>query len=229
VALRPLPTAVAVTLLLLLCVTCAPQEPLRREDESAFLRHPDEIELNTQLARFRGEGDEVVVHVHISFRRSRLLFLREETAAGARWRAEYEWRVVARDRSSRQVGGGVYAREVVLEEGEWPDDLTAVIRDFQAVPVPRGRHRIEVTVEDRNSVRRGQGQLLVEAFETHHEEPGLAQIELLMPESAVPGESPAPTFASFAFQHSSPGVTSIGICVMLSPCNAANLSLSITE
>ncbi|MFC1543823.1 GWxTD domain-containing protein [Gemmatimonadota bacterium] len=103
---------------------------------------------------------------------------------------------MARDRSSRQVGGGVYSREVILAEDEWPDDLTALVSDFQAVPIPRGQHRIEVTVDDRNSIRRGQGEFLVEAFDTRYGEPGLGQIELLRPESAVPGESPAPAFWS---------------------------------
>jgi GWxTD domain-containing protein len=127
--------------------------------------------------------------VHLAFSRARLLFLREEENGQPRWIAEFEWRVVLRDLNSVQVGGDVYPRRVVLEPGERPDDPSELITVFQEIPVPSGRGRLEVTVDDLHSVRRGAQQQLIEESEHRPEKPGLSQVELLYPSLVTPGIS----------------------------------------
>jgi GWxTD domain-containing protein len=144
------------------------------------------IVLDVRAPLFRDAGDQGwVVHVHVAFPRSRLLFLREETSEGARWQAEFEWRVVLKTARGGQVGGGVYARSVVLGEGERPEDPGARVNVFQAVTIPSGRYWVEVSVVDRNSVRRGGRSVEIEAFAYRAGEPGLSDLEMVR----VPGGS----------------------------------------
>ena len=171
---RRFPTSFLLTLLLLTgCASGVRRPPIR-----TGLLPGEGIELDLRAPLFRDAGDQGwVVHVHVAFPRARLLFMREETSEGARWRAEFEWRVVLASGRSGQVGGGVYARSVILGEGERPEDPGARVHVFQAVTIPPGRYRVEVSVVDRNSVRRGGGRVEVEAFAYLAGEPGLSDLE----------------------------------------------------
>jgi GWxTD domain-containing protein len=178
-------------LFVLLLAGCAAGGSIRETERGGLLRRPDEIGLDLDVALFRpGTGSDPLLHTHVSFPRSRLLFLRGEVGGVAVWRAEFEWRAIVRDRSGLQVGGGLYSREVVLEPGERPEDPAARVQVFQQLSIPPGRHRIEVTVEDRNSVRRGAQQRELEAFARPGDEPGLSDVELMWPDGVVPGETP---------------------------------------
>lgn len=187
-------TPILYLIAVLLLDGCAASGPLPGTGGGTLFRRADEIDLNLHIARFR--DGEPLLHVHISFPRSQLLFLRDESGGSSKWRAEFEWRIVIRDRNALQVGGGIYSREVALEAGERPDDRAARIRAFESLTIPPGRYRIEVTVEDRNSVRRGVRRQLVEAFEARFGEPGLSEIELLDPAGVVPGITADPDASS---------------------------------
>ncbi len=167
---------------------CASSSRWRSPEPSGLRYRPDEIDLAVTTALFRDSGQEGwVIHVHASFPRNRLLFLHEEGPTGLLWRAEYEWRVVVRSGRSTQVGGGVYARSVVLAPGERPEDPGSWLRVFQAVTVPPGRYRVEVTVVDLNSVRRGGRGVEVEGFAYLAGEAGVSGLELM--EVPSPGEA----------------------------------------
>ena len=145
----------------------------------------ERIDFDLLLSLFRvRNSDEYRLHVHLSFPRSRLQFLRDESHGIPGWRAEYEWSVIVRERRGLQVGGGVYSCEVVLEEGhqEYP---TEVLSDHQLIDIPLGRYWVEVTLSDRNSIRRGRRVEEIEAFAFHPDQPGLSQIEVLKPGVAL--------------------------------------------
>ena len=141
----------------------------------------ERIEFDLLLTLFRVQNsDEYQLHVHLSFPRSRLQFLRDESHGVPGWRAEHEWSVIVRERRGLQVGGGVYACEVVLEEGH-PEDPSEVLSDYQLIDIKPGRYWVEVTLSDRNSIRRGRRVEEIEAFAFHPGQPGLSQIEVLKP------------------------------------------------
>ena len=76
----------------------------------------DWIETNVSLALFRPpEGTDYLLHVHVSFPRSRLFFLRRQSGPDAIWRAQYEWRVIIRERNALGQGGGVYVNTIELD------------------------------------------------------------------------------------------------------------------
>lgn len=145
----------------------------------------ERIEFDLLLSLFRvRNSDEYQLHVHLSFPRSKLQFLRDESRGIPGWRAEYEWSVIVRERRGLQVGGGVYFCEVVLEEGH-PEYPTEVLSDHQLIDIPLGRYWVEVTLSDRNSIRRGRRVEEIEAFAFHPDQPGLSQIEVLKPGVAL--------------------------------------------
>ena len=179
------------TLIVLLLAGCAAGGSMREIERGRLLQRPDEITLDLETALFRpGTGSDPLLHVHVSFPRSRLLFLMGAAGGAPTWRAEFEWRAIVRDRSGLQVGGRLYSGEVDLEPGERPEDPSARVQVFQQLSIPPGRHRIEVTVEDRNSVRRGARQRVLEAFARPVAEPGLSEVELVWPDDVVPGVTP---------------------------------------
>lgn len=148
---------------------------------------PDWIDVDISTALFRVPDNNLyLLHVHASFPRSRLLFLRDEVVIRTEWRAAFEWRVIIRSRNALQIGGGIYSDEVALNPGELPEDPGIYIRAHQQFMIPAGRYRIEVIVSDRNSVRSGRVVGEVEAFSFRPDEPGLSQIEILDPEIAIP-------------------------------------------
>ncbi len=151
----------------------------------------DWIETDISLALFRPPaGSDYLLHVHVSFPRSRLFFLRRQSESGTIWRAQYEWRVIIRERNALQQGGGVYVDTLELDEEQLVFDPTERVRLFQQFELPPGQYRVEVIVSDRHSVRSGREQQEVEASPYREAEPGLSQIEMLDPgigryESAV--------------------------------------------
>ncbi len=175
-----------VSLLILLPAGCA--SGVHRPVMPSGMLSGERIELDVRAPLFRDAGNQGwVVHVHVAFPRSRLLFLREETSGETRWRADFEWRVVLKTVRGGQVGGGVYARSVLLGEGERPEDPGARVHVFQAVTIPPGRYRVEVTVVDNNSVRRGGAGIEIEAFAYLAGEPGLSDLEAVR----IPGGTAA--------------------------------------
>lgn len=146
----------------------------------------ERIEFDLLLSLFRvHKSDDYRLHVHLSFPRSRLQFLRDESRGVPGWRAEYEWSVIVRERRGLQVGGGVYASEVILEE-EHSEDPAEVLSDHQLIDIRPGRYWVEVTLSDRNSIRRGRRVEEIDAFAFHPGQPGLSQIEVLKPGVALP-------------------------------------------
>ena len=145
----------------------------------------EQIEFDLLLSLFRVHNSaDYRLHVHLSFPRSRLQFLRDESRGVPEWLAEYEWSVIVRERNGLQVGGGVYAGKVVLEEVH-PEDPAEVLSDYQFIDIPPGRYWVEVTLSDRNSIRRGRRINEIEAFAFSPGQPGLSQIEVLKPGVAL--------------------------------------------
>lgn len=176
---------------------CAVQGPIHPAEPGGPGSFSERIEFDLLLALFRSEsGQDRLLHVHLSFPRSRLLFLRDESRERAGWQAEYEWSVIIRDRRGMQVGGGVYSSKVLLEAGQRPEDPAAMLRAHHQFRVPSGRYRVEVTVSDKNSVRQGKKIKEIETFTFRPDEPGLSQIEVLDPGMMTPsvstGDSPLP-------------------------------------
>jgi len=188
--------AIAVTITIQLA-GCAVQGPIHPAGPGGPGSFSERIEFNLLLALFRSErGQDRLLHVHLSFPRSRLLFLRDESREKAGWQAEYEWSVIIRDRGGIQVGGGVYSSKVLLEGGQRPEDPAAMLRAHQQLSVPSGRYWVEVTVSDKNSVRQGKKIKEIETYTFWPDEPGLSQIEVLDPGTMTPsvsaGSSPLP-------------------------------------
>jgi len=181
--------AIQVTAAVLL-TGCAAQGPVRPSGPGMPGSYSERIEFDLLLALFRSQDSENrLLHVHLSFPRSRLLFLRDESHGATGWRAEYEWSVIIRDRGGRQVGGGVYSDRIVLEGETRLEDPAVVLRAHQQFSIPPGRYRVEVTVSDRNSVRLGRRIEEIEAFASRWNEPGLSQIEVLDPDTVSPSVS----------------------------------------
>ncbi len=142
----------------------------------------DWIETDVSLALFRpSEGSDYLLHVHVSFPRARLFFLRRQSGSAEIWRAQYEWRVVIRERNALGRGGGVYVDTIELYEELQVSDPNERVRLFQQVTLPPGHYRVEVIVSDRHSVRSGREQQEVIAAPWRAGEPGLSQIEMLDP------------------------------------------------
>ncbi|MFC1627771.1 GWxTD domain-containing protein [Gemmatimonadota bacterium] len=142
----------------------------------------DWIETDVSLALFRPpEGTDYLLHIHVSFPRSRLFFLRRQSGADTVWRAQYEWRIIIREQNALQRGGGVYVETLELDEERQVSDPAERIRLFQQVALPPGHYRVEVIISDRHSVRSGRMQQEVEAVPWREGEPGLSQIEILDP------------------------------------------------
>lgn len=177
-----LPLAIIVT------AGCASTEPIRLDFPDRLIVSPDWIDVEVGLCLFRPvRGGDHQLHVHISFPRSRLYFLRDEDVAGVGWNAQYEWRVIIRDRSGLQVGGGVYRGEVAVRGDEQPSDPAVMVRAFEQFPVQPGSYRVEVVVSDRNSVRSGRNTGDLEVLLMRSGEPGLSGLEILEPEGVSPG------------------------------------------
>ncbi len=154
---------------------------------------PDWIDLEVSTALFRPPaGSEHLLHVHLSFPRARLLFLADREAGGFTRRAVWDGRVIIRSRHALQVGGGGWVSEVVLEDNELPQDPTVPVRAYRSFTLPAGSYRIEVSVTDRNSIRRGHRSVEIDVPELRVGEPGLSGIEILDPDLLSPGWSQPP-------------------------------------
>ncbi|MFC1559355.1 hypothetical protein ACFL39_02070, partial [Gemmatimonadota bacterium] len=166
----------------LLTAGCALNSPNNPELSGRSGPMTDWIETDVSLALFRPpEGTDYLLHVHVSFPRSRLFFLRRQSGPDAIWRAQYEWRVVIRERNALGRRGGVYVDTIELDEELQVSDPAERVRLFQQVPLSPGHYRVEVIVSDRHSVRNGRDQQEVEAIPRREREPGLSQIEILDP------------------------------------------------
>jgi len=163
---------------------CAPAGevgPVRGRDAFAAA---SEIDVAIEVAAFRDERGEPILHISGRFPRYRLLFQREEGAGGTPvWAASYSWRAVIRDREGRQVGGGTYAGRVVLPEGAHREDPAPRVRISGRFSLPEGRWSVEVAVEDEGSIRRGEAEARAEAPSGADGAPGVSDIELLGPGS----------------------------------------------
>ncbi|MFC1500605.1 GWxTD domain-containing protein [Candidatus Zixiibacteriota bacterium] len=173
----------------LLIAGCALNSPDSPEITGRGGPMTDWIETNVSLALFRPpEGSDYLLHIHVSFPRSRLFFLRRQLEPDTLWRAQYEMRIVIRERNALQRGGGVHVDTIELDEELLTSDPFARVRLFQQVAIPPGLYRVEVIISDRQSVRSGRVQQEVDAAPWEAGEPGLSQIELLDP-TAVQHES----------------------------------------
>lgn len=161
------------------CAPAGEAGPARWRD--AFAPSSD-IDVTIEVAAFRDERGEPILHISGCFPRYRLLFQREEREGGTSvWAASYSWRAVIRDREERQVGGGTYAGRVALPEGARREDPAPRVRISGRFPLPEGRWSVEVAVEDERSIRRGEAEARAEAPSGADGAPGVSDIELLGP------------------------------------------------
>ncbi len=167
-----------------LMVGCAFSEPALQGPSGPTGFRADSIEPEVSLALFRSPDMQgYLLHVHVSFTRSRLFFLRRQSESGTVWRASYEWRVIIRERNALQRGGGVYVEGLELAEEELVSDPARRVRLFRQFALPAGEYRVEVIVSDRQSIRNGNHQQEITAIGYSGDTPALSQIELLDPGS----------------------------------------------
>jgi len=166
----------------LLIAGCAFSEPVRPGMSGSTTPRADWIDTDVSLALFRSPDQQGhLLHVHVSFPRSRLFFLRRQSDEGAVWRSRYEWRVIIRERNALQRGGGVYLETMELKEEQLVSDPASRVRLFRQFALPAGEYRIEVIISDQQSVRSGNRQQEIMAIPYTGETPALSQIELLDP------------------------------------------------